>query len=727
MPEMKTLTINDITYEVVDDGAVRYTEQNLTPEQQAQARANIGAAASIVTIATEHGISTDASDNSPALQALIDRLSDAGGGIIYFPIGTYKFQRQAVNIYNPAIVMKSNVSIVGENIEKTVFKQVTEMAYPMFWHFGTADNPITGCTFHNFTVDAYATGNVNEVMGKAFFFQFVRDCVFRDLILKGTIATAMGIDRIDRTVIDNVSCIDCGRTYTGVEAGTSGIGIGTGGWWENENFIITNCICDGCGQYGIFVEDQNFLGGRIAEPSKGSIISNCIVKNGLNNGIGVRGAANISIIGCEVYENAKNGIFVEGPCKNVKIMSCGSANNAENGIYLQPAETSSTVTVKGCTFTENAQSGIVVNSEYGKLCISENHTDGNNVGLEIGKINLKDCVLYHNTLMDDANVEATFTGVTAYNDFSNASTPRTIVADSCVVNPGGNVQLNYSVFPANSDKRVSFTSSNQSVATVDSAGNVTGVSLGDCEITIRSAVDSTVFATIVCSVVNISVSVANEAFIPGITINKQGTENSNTAGAATDYIATGSGEWLVYIHGFDYTTGGRIALYDANKVFLKEYTLVGGQIMDNHAVIGHEDMAYVRFGTNSFNNENALELRKCTIIADNAKAALVLGTKLEPDGTTTALDAASATDFIDISQAKGAAYYLLLSQGYTAGMSRFAQYDADKKPISGSIITASEKFTEVSVKDTAKYIRVSFIGNVSSTVPFAFVSTLAAL
>ena len=41
--EMKTLTIGDTTFKVVDDEAVHYCEQTLTDEQKKQACANIGA------------------------------------------------------------------------------------------------------------------------------------------------------------------------------------------------------------------------------------------------------------------------------------------------------------------------------------------------------------------------------------------------------------------------------------------------------------------------------------------------------------------------------------------------------------------------------------------------------------------------------------------------------------------------------------------------------------
>lgn len=43
MEEMKTLTIGGIKFDIVDDGAVRHVAQELTDEQKAQARENIGA------------------------------------------------------------------------------------------------------------------------------------------------------------------------------------------------------------------------------------------------------------------------------------------------------------------------------------------------------------------------------------------------------------------------------------------------------------------------------------------------------------------------------------------------------------------------------------------------------------------------------------------------------------------------------------------------------------
>jgi hypothetical protein len=51
MEKMKTLTVGGTTFVIVDDGTVRFTEQNLTEEQKAQARDNIGAATVVDVLA----------------------------------------------------------------------------------------------------------------------------------------------------------------------------------------------------------------------------------------------------------------------------------------------------------------------------------------------------------------------------------------------------------------------------------------------------------------------------------------------------------------------------------------------------------------------------------------------------------------------------------------------------------------------------------------------------
>ena len=86
MAKMKTLTINDIQYDVTDDEAVRFTPQELTDEQKAQARKNIEAAQEIYVTPQMYGAVCDGeTDDTEALRAMFDAVPN--GSTILFPSG----------------------------------------------------------------------------------------------------------------------------------------------------------------------------------------------------------------------------------------------------------------------------------------------------------------------------------------------------------------------------------------------------------------------------------------------------------------------------------------------------------------------------------------------------------------------------------------------------------------------------------------------------------------
>lgn len=446
-------------------------------------------------IATNYGIhpDNDASTNTEKFQKLVNQVSSNGGGTIYFPVGTYLFGIGGTlphkNNIPYAIEMKSNVSIIGENMEKTILKQIcatknntsTPQPYSLFVYLNSANEPtkingvithpetfipITGCTYSNFTVDASETDAVFEYnedgsvkdypyYAKAFYYQFVKDCVFRDLILRDTIATALGIDYLDRVQIENVHCYNCGRGYVKGATGSSGIGIGTGGW-DNENFYIHNCTCEKSGQFGIFIENQLYLGWGPKNGSllaKGCIISNCITRNGNNNGIGIRGGKNVTVIGCESYENNSDGFYIDGKCQNVKIHSCSSSynkgsgihvnttpaastlpqnvnstsyriilsnnsldTNSEDGIKISPESTLSTMVIRDNHLFSNAQKGINIENDVIALVLIGNYESNSTIGLNIASNTYQDCVIKDNIFRGAIQNLGTFTGVTSFND-----------------------------------------------------------------------------------------------------------------------------------------------------------------------------------------------------------------------------------------------------------------------------------------------------------------------
>ena len=86
--------------------------------------------------AVEHGVSPEntGEENSRALQALLDELTEAGG-TVYLPVGEYEFAengRQTIGSH--CIKMRSNIRIVGDG-EATVLKPVgrTPQGVDMFY------------------------------------------------------------------------------------------------------------------------------------------------------------------------------------------------------------------------------------------------------------------------------------------------------------------------------------------------------------------------------------------------------------------------------------------------------------------------------------------------------------------------------------------------------------------------------------------------------------------
>ena len=318
----------------------------------------------------DYGVIPGSSDNTDAMQALIDLVHENGGGVIWIPIGVYTFD-SANSSYDMTsnittlLEAKSHVSILGESLSGSVLKVTgnTPQGAGLFCQNSVHSGEILeGCSYQNFTVDmseAYLTTYTHR--GKAFYYSGIKDCVFRDLRLISTPSTSLGIDMLDNVVMDSIYVYEGGRQWTDGGNGGAGIGIGTGKW-QNENYIIRNCVCDSCGHFGIFLEDQGiFLPAKDRNYPKGQIITNNVIRNGRNYAIGVRGGKNVLVTGNNVYEN-KGGIYTDYGAINIVfsnnlIQGCtdagfnyGNEMSAVNGADY-PCEN---IVITGNTFADNA-------------------------------------------------------------------------------------------------------------------------------------------------------------------------------------------------------------------------------------------------------------------------------------------------------------------------------------------------------------------------------------
>lgn len=350
----------------------KLVEENFTEDILKYIRSNIGGNVSgaVFYNCQDYGVIPGSSDNTDAMQDLIDLVYENGGGVIWIPVGIYKFDSVASS-YNMTdnittlLEAKSHVSILGESLSGSVLKVTgnTPQGAGLFCQNSVHSGEILeGCSYQNFTVDmSEASLTTYTHRGKAFYYSGIKDCVFRDLRLISTPSTSLGIDMLDNVVMDSIYVYEGGRQWTDGENGGAGIGIGTGKW-QNENYVIRNCVCDSCGHFGIFLEDQGiFSAGKDKNFPKGQIIANNVIRNGRNYAVGVRGGKNVLVTGNNVYEN-KGGIYTDYGAKNIVfsnnlIQGCtdagfnyGNEMSVVNGANY-PCEN---IIVTGNTFLDNA-------------------------------------------------------------------------------------------------------------------------------------------------------------------------------------------------------------------------------------------------------------------------------------------------------------------------------------------------------------------------------------
>lgn len=293
-----------------------------------------GSGSSCSYLVTDYNVSVNNTNNNAAFQALIDLVSAAGGGEIVFPSGVFNFVQTGTG---KILYMKDNVTIKGSGFSTVLRVSGHSPGGDSLFYYIVSGftKPIVNCHFRDLMIDqtdCTTTGYTTN--GKAIFFQDLKDCSFKNIILKGSPASALGIDYLRNVVIDGIQCINSGRKWTNGNYGGAGIGIGSG-LYEDESFQIVNNICDNCGQYGIFIEAQNIFGHpEINKAAKANVIANNIIKNGRNTGIGLRGGNCVNISGNIVYKNAVYGIYMERNCNIINVDNNIVQANASHGICL---------------------------------------------------------------------------------------------------------------------------------------------------------------------------------------------------------------------------------------------------------------------------------------------------------------------------------------------------------------------------------------------------------
>ena len=249
--------------------------------------------------------------NTAELQACVDKVHAAGGGIVLLPAGTFYFSTQGMNArkYEDYVCMpKDNVTVIGTGVA-TVLMPVgdTTGGLDMFYFNEYADsgfkNPayLVNADFKYFVIDgALAHSARYTSAGKGFMINLFKDCDFDNIICKNTDGTGFGVDCPINCTITNCQAYGCGKAATTSSYGASGFGIGTG-YSNDESIIIDNCYSEGNMKFGFFFEHQGRFNPTYytAVKASGCVVSNCVAKNNYND-FGGELAVDLKYINCTV-------------------------------------------------------------------------------------------------------------------------------------------------------------------------------------------------------------------------------------------------------------------------------------------------------------------------------------------------------------------------------------------------------------------------------------------
>lgn len=357
-------------------------------------------ASSDAEINITHYGAKDGEDITDALEKVLKSLSNKGGNI-YIPKGTYKFKRP--------VTWKSNVNLRGDGIGLTILKPTSNLSVFI-------GSNISDFTMEDFTIngDEQQKNSDGVAYAKGIFQTKLTNVTYRDLEIKNTSATGLGVDFFISGVIDNVRCDNCGRdgdlSAPSGAAGCSGIGIGVGGFSRgNETLTISNCHCNNCKQNGIFIEAQT---GGDGQTVSGSVVIGCTAE-GNRIGFGISGGDSTQFIGCVAYGNHHAGFAYDagtmgGSSSGIrpKFIGCVAKSNGqntpedypeymgqENGFGWYILKDFGGVELIGCNSLKNKKSGIEIVNGISRLNIdggeiSENGEHGINLNGSISEFRI---------------------------------------------------------------------------------------------------------------------------------------------------------------------------------------------------------------------------------------------------------------------------------------------------------------------------------------------------
>lgn len=291
-------------------------------------------------------------DNASIIQGYVDTLAAATGGVVVLPPGVIRTIK--------AVVPRNNVIIKGAGRDATIWKpEQTALLYSSAEV--NQSNPIRGAGVTDLTID----GSNQIGLYKGIAWQYCVGCVFARLRIKNTQMTALGIDFLKDTIVSDVITEDSGLGNDGTMPGGNGIGIGIGGFSDQEETALV------IGYHVYRAKRSGIMFEKSGQPSaKGyRCIGNYAIGCG-DVGIHDCGACGMITLGNVASQNLGHGFAVSqatlgasGPGYAGTMAHNYSFKNSKAGFYFDTtplAMTGPGYLIEGNLASDNAQEGYFI-------------------------------------------------------------------------------------------------------------------------------------------------------------------------------------------------------------------------------------------------------------------------------------------------------------------------------------------------------------------------------
>jgi hypothetical protein len=319
-------------------------------------------------------------DDTISIQAAIDACTAAGGGIVYFPPGTY-------SITNTLTVVGHNVTLMGDG-DASVIEAAAGASSDDMILFGDGVTPYFNGQVRTLMLSAASA----KAAGAGIHF----DKMFRCVVEGVTTSLQFDAIHIENSVTIKVLNSDI------LDTAHDGIWIdcdnGAGNDFYLSNLFLFNSVASG-GQ-GIYVTGGDailaenidcilFDNGLLIQPGSGrrsewNFFTSCAFDGSTNDGIHVGGAGNVhglTFVNCWSGSSGAQGVYLgggAGAVQGVQFLDGKVIDNDENGIRIDTPSTR--VTIGGNLITSNSAGssgtyhGITVAAGVTNLIVKGNHS-----------------------------------------------------------------------------------------------------------------------------------------------------------------------------------------------------------------------------------------------------------------------------------------------------------------------------------------------------------------